>query len=425
MIRARWAAPVLVLPLLFCAEARAFSDPALFAAPAVEGGGAGRYFTGSPADGHSCGVCHRGGASPTVFLDGFPDVTRPGARYDVTVRWDEPDASHAMHLELMNPAGEHPSVELSNADALPLEEHCDGEPDGPPAVYAVDIGARRVLGVEDCGARALSFSFIAPAEPIHVALGVVRSDRSATPEGDGVLELRRVVGSGADAGAGCSFRAPSGDGDAWILGLCAVLSALAVRRRRAGLSLLFFLPGCFQPGIPSDDIQSARADQPPVDAFRHEQDAGTQDACGDAKPTATSSLRFRVRTSAVGGRFSPRNVGAIWLQDGSGAFVKTLERWATTRAKWLITFNAASGGNVVDAVTGATRLSHETHEVAWDLTSAAGCRVAAGDYAIWLELTDKSGPGVTLGIPFVLADPGEDVVTEDTPNFHDMAFSWE
>jgi hypothetical protein len=424
-VRAIGAAPVLVLAMLVPREARAFSDPALFAAPAVEGGGAGRYFTGSPADGHGCGVCHYGGASPSVFLDGLPDVPEPFARYDVTVRWDAPDASHAMHLELMNPAGEHPSVELSNADALPPEARCDSEPDGPPAVYAVDVGARRVLGVQDCGARALSFSFVAPAEPVHLALGLVRSDSSATRDGDGVLELRRVIGSGADAGGGCSFRAPSREGDGFILGLCVGLSAFALRRRRrAAWCLLLALPGCFPPDVPSDYVRSDGADEPPVDLFRHE-GAGTEDACSGGSPGVTSSLRFRVRTSALGGRFAPRNVGAIWVQDGSGAFVKTLEQWGTTRAKWLLAFNAASGGDVVDAITGPTKLSHESHEVTWDLASAAGCTVAAGDYAVWLETTDKSGAGVTLSIPFVLADPGKDILPEETPTFHDMALTWE
>jgi hypothetical protein len=187
--------------------------------------------------------------------------------------------------------------------------------------------------------------------------------------------------------------------------------------------LLLFMLACFQPSIPPDHLQADGVDQPPVEAFRHE-DAGTPDACG-GEPPVTSPMRFRVRTSSVGGRFAPRNVGAIWIQDGSGAFVKTLERWGTTRAKWLIVFNEASGGNVADAITGPTKVSHETHEVTWDLAGAAGCPVAAGDYAVWLELTDRSGAGVTLDIPFVLAHPGEDLLPEDAPNFHDMALLWE
>ncbi len=196
--------------------------------------------------------------------------------------------------------------------------------------------------------------------------------------------------------------------------------------RFGGAPLLFVLlvPACYPPGVSSDYIPSDGADEPPVDTFRPE-DAGAPDACPGGSPAGASALRFRVRTSSVGGKFAPRNVGAIWVQDGAGAFVKTLERWGTTRAKWLLTFNEVSGGDVVDAITGATKLSHETHEVTWDLADTAGCPVAAGDHAIWIELTDRSGAGVTLGIPFVLTHPGEDLLPEDTPTFHDMALLWE
>ncbi|MBK8258542.1 MAG: hypothetical protein IPK82_38515 [Polyangiaceae bacterium] len=231
-IPAAWAASVVLLSALWAGSARAFSDPALFGAPATVGGGAGRHFTGSPADGHGCGVCHGGGAPPVILLDGFPEVTQPGARYDATLRWTSPELSHALHLELMNAAGEHPDIELSNDGALPAEERCEGVPDGAPAVYAVDIGPRRVLGVQDCGARSLSFSFVAPEGPLTLALGVVRSDQSATPDGDGVLEHRRVIPSSAETAGSCAVCGPPHGGEAWVAGLGALILISARRRAR-------------------------------------------------------------------------------------------------------------------------------------------------------------------------------------------------
>ncbi len=197
-----------------------------------------------------------------------------------------------------------------------------------------------------------------------------------------------------------------------------------------GAVLLAFLSGCYDPAVPADYIQGSGVDQPPTDDFARTTtttatQTATSDPCDGEMLAAETTLRFRVRTSSVGGKFAPRNVGAIWIQDGEGAFVKTLERWGTTRAKWLLTFNAASGGNVVDAITGATKVSHETHEVRWNLTNAAGCPVPAGDYAIWLELTDRSGAGVTLDIPIGVPAPPSQVQPEDTPNFHDMSVDWE
>lgn len=225
---ASWA---LVLAALVPGQALAFSDPELFGAPASEGGGAGRFFTGSPADGHACGVCHAGGVAPKVFFDGLPDAGEPGVRHDVTVRWELPELSHAMHLELVNEAGEHPQVELTNAGALPPEERCEGEPDGPAAVYTVDVGARRVLGVQDCGARSLSFSFVAPGGPLRFAAAVVRSNGSATPGGDGVLEVRGVIPSAEGAGGACAFGVPA-PGGGRLAGPGALFGVLAVRARR-------------------------------------------------------------------------------------------------------------------------------------------------------------------------------------------------
>jgi hypothetical protein len=230
-VRTRCALLALALSMLVCAPASGFSDPALFTAAATMGGGDGRFFTGSPADGHSCGVCHSGDVAPGVVFEGLPDFTEPFARYDVTVRWAQPEMSHALQLELMSLTGQHPGVELSNADALPPEARCEGEPDGPSAVAAVDVGTRRVLGVQDCGARALTFSFVASEEPLYFAVGVVRSDRSATPEGDGVLEHRSVLEPLHPSSAGsCSFGASSCAGAGWAFALGALFLQLAFRR---------------------------------------------------------------------------------------------------------------------------------------------------------------------------------------------------
>lgn len=468
-------APAVFAALLFGAleagPALAFSDPVRFAAPAAEGGGAGRHFTGTPEDGFGCGVCHRGALPPSVTLEGFPTRTEPGARYEVTVRWASPELSHALHLELVGATGRHPAVELVNAADPPSEERCEGDPEGAPAVYSVDLGSRRVLGVQDCGATSLSFSFVAPAEPLYLAFGAVRSDGSATPEGDGVLEHRSrvlpgvAVGPGdlpacaaSGAGPGAAPSAPLGSRGTTV-GIAAGLFLAARRRRRpapsarrapdggrsrpgasaeaapspavlaAGAAALVSLPlaatGCFAPDTSDEYILSSGADEPPAHLFEPP-DAGApdaSDACASA-PVTDRALHFRVRTSSVGGKFAPRNVGAIWIEDGAGAFVKTLERWGITRAKWLLTFEEASAGNVVDAITSATKIAHETHEVTWDTNDVAGCPAPEGPHVVRLELTDRSGPGVTHAIPFELVGSPADLFPEETANFHDMALEW-
>jgi hypothetical protein len=182
-----------------------------------------------------------------------------------------------------------------------------------------------------------------------------------------------------------------------------------------GLLLLGFCTACFQPRATDD----ADALAPPVELF--EPDAGDPPVeCDPIDPSPLSALHIEVRTSAFGGRFAPKNVGAIWIEDTAGAYVKTVELWGQTRAKWLVRFQAAASGNVVDAVTGATLLSHGTHEVTWNLTDLDGCEVANQTYQLLLELTDRSGEGASHVVPFDKGVAPADLAPADSSTFHDM-----
>src|SRR5689334_10017683 len=54
------------------------------------------------------------------------------------------------------------------------------------------------------------------------------------------------------------------------------------------------------------------------------------------------SLAVSVTTVSAGGRYSPRNIGAIWISDGSDRFIKTLAIWADKRSKYLKRWNEAT-----------------------------------------------------------------------------------
>lgn len=183
--------------------------------------------------------------------------------------------------------------------------------------------------------------------------------------------------------------------------------------------VLLLSQGCFSPDYSADYVAEEGALRPPVETFGGAPPAPA--VCDDdVYASGLEELRFTVRTSAPGGQFAPRNVGAIWIEEGSGQFVKTLERWGKTRAKWLKAFNAASDGNLVDAVTGATQLAHTTHEVVWDLEDVHACEVPHGSYRVAIELTDRSGAGPTLYVPFVKDDQGSYLMPSDAPTFHDL-----
>ena len=388
-------------------RAAAFSDTAAFAEPAIEGGGGGHYFTGSRRDGHACSVCHSGAEPPALEIRGLPKSFKPGETHEVTIRWDAAKGSHALHLELTTAAGKHAGLELPALDQLPAQSRCEEREDGEPAVFAIDLDERRVLGVQDCGASEMRFTFTAPdARELFFSLGAVRSDGMSTLTGDGVLELRqRLTRDGAEQSASsCAALPRSGGRGVWVFAGIVALLALPRRRARSLLAAALALgaSACMQP---RDDAAPRTTQQSYVDEFAEllgENGGGMGRKASDCPPDPSplERLSLSVRTASGDGRYRPRNVGAFWIEDASGQWVKTLELWGQRRAKWLTRFQAASGGDVVDAVTGPTLSEHEVHELEWDLTAADGCEVENGEYQLRMELTDWSGTGKQYTIPF-------------------------
>lgn len=187
---------LLGLWLLTPSMAAAFSDPALFTESTLQGGGGGRFFTGSPVDGYSCAVCHQGGTTPRVNVIGLPvEGYDAGVTYQIEVRWSEPQVSHALTLEMVNLAGQGAGeVVLTPAERVGPLGRCEQSPDGQVASYLLHTPTRSIVGISDCGAGSLLFNFTAPGDDqIAFAATIVRSDSSGTAEGDGVLELSKIL----------------------------------------------------------------------------------------------------------------------------------------------------------------------------------------------------------------------------------------
>lgn len=174
--------------------------------------------------------------------------------------------------------------------------------------------------------------------------------------------------------------------------------------------------GCFTPGTDVDQIDPGT--EPPGQLFGA--DGGTNGTCGDPAASPLTKLHVVVRTTQFGGRYRPRNVGAIWIETGAGAFVKTIERWGKTRARYLTKWNAASAGNIVDAITSATLNTHITHDRTWDLTDKSSCRIGPGDYRVVMEHTDFNGTGTSIQIPFTKDQAAVTLTPAENSFFHDM-----
>lgn len=223
--------------LFFClaavlgpATATAYSSPALYSAdPARTGGAGGRVFSGSPADGYTCAVCHTGDAPPMPELRGWSGgAYEPGATYQLEIAW--PEEHLGLVLEVTDRAGAPLGTwQLPPSDGVLPDERCAG---GSRAAERIDLAdSRAAIAVGDCGAHLLRAQWTAPDEHIAGALHVaaVIADGDGTPASDGAVV--RALPLGPDEPSGCAVGREGGV--AWLL--------LVVLRRRRGALLLFLL----------------------------------------------------------------------------------------------------------------------------------------------------------------------------------------
>jgi hypothetical protein len=269
---------------LLAGSARAFTEPRTYYDSATNGGGGGRFFTGSPAEGYSCTVCHTGPAKVwPIQITGLPESGYvPGEQYDLTLRWPEL-ADHAEQLREDNdvPPAMSVVVELVaesgvGAGKLELSAPADADEDElclvPPGKIAAQLysvkpdeaakqsgtlcvaeklGQRCVATTLSCGPRALRMRWTAPEDaqgPIWLAGGMVATDEaSGDAKDDNVNTFKRVmlpVGSSAEHAvsrlrSGCSAAGAIRAGDDWARGRCALIAlgalALLLARRQRGL----------------------------------------------------------------------------------------------------------------------------------------------------------------------------------------------
>lgn len=223
-------------------HAHAFSDRERFAAPSGAGGGGGRFFTGSPVDGYGCNVCHQGGTPPQVEIRGLPEEGyAPGRLYDIEVVWQvDPERPVGLQLEFVGRDGRAAGqLLLLKEEQIDVGQRCaSGRSEASD--YEQEATGRKVLGVSACGATHMRFRFGPPNTPdVSFAMSVVSSDKKGSPEGDGTLNVQRVLrrqGEPAPSTANCALSAASParsqrPAPLWLLGVG--LALLLRHRRRA------------------------------------------------------------------------------------------------------------------------------------------------------------------------------------------------
>lgn len=284
-----------VVSVFVPSTARAFTEPRTYYDAPQNGGGGGRFFTGSPAEGYGCSACHTGPAKTwPLEISGLPENGYvPGASYALRLRFDE-FAAHAESLradgeqasmglvaELVSETGEgagkldlSPAMDADGRElcVVPKGQHASqlytvrpGETTREQALHceAESLGQRCIVSTRGCGASELRVTWTAPTQwqgPIWFAAGFVTTERvSGDPREDAVTEIKRVLLPAATMQrysesalkAGCSVggvRArPTESYLGWLMLACALLlvrGAARARRIACALATCAVFLGC-------------------------------------------------------------------------------------------------------------------------------------------------------------------------------------
>jgi hypothetical protein len=326
-------------------EALAYSDPAQFDAPALEAGGGGRFYTGSPADGYTCESCHSGDSQFRVTLSGVPERYVPGATYLIRVDWPESVRHGAALFELTDERGRGAgSLALPPQAEFVDRELC--EPHDPEVLAAVAYRvdrARTIVAAADCGEQAIRAQWTAPAKnvgPVWLSGNVLSSNHDGEWTGDSVTTFSEPIeafGHSLPANeltSVCSVGMPGtreSRGAPWIVAIVVWLVVIGSRRRsqvrraapargrqrarrHAGVSAILFVFGCSTESATSNLADSVliargRAVEPWSDA-QITDGTGPIDGDGSANAAPDAATRDAEMASGAMADAAPLDVDA-------------------------------------------------------------------------------------------------------------------
>lgn len=142
----------------------------------------------------------------------------------------------------------------------------------------------------------------------------------------------------------------------------------------------------------------------------------------------SGTLSVSIKTVTANGKYAPKHILAIWIEDSNGTFVKTrlLRSQNTQYRSYLTQFASATNYsyNTVDATTGATLQSHSTRTVTWDGKDVNENLVADGTYKVCVEFTEKNGSGPYQTYTFTKGPQGQTLSPTNVTNFQNVSIAW-
>lgn len=151
-----------------------------------------------------------------------------------------------------------------------------------------------------------------------------------------------------------------------------------------------------------------------------------QNSVAEAINTSTAgSLNVSVTTNTANGSYAPRNIVAIWVQDNSNKFVKTMLVYAGTRVGHLTNWATATPqGDNTDAITGATQSSHGTRICSWNGTNVSKSLVADGTYTVKFEMTESNTGSNLATYTFVKGPNAVTLTPTNQACFSNISINW-
>lgn len=150
----------------------------------------------------------------------------------------------------------------------------------------------------------------------------------------------------------------------------------------------------------------------------------TTDSTDDTGVKSAGTLSVSTVTSQAGGNYAPKNIVAIWVENSSGEYVKSLLVYADEYKRFLTNWVSNSSYDVTDAVTGATVNNHGTRSCTWDGTDVDGNIVTDGTYRVCMELTDKNSTGNYHYFEFLKDSVSHTLTPTDVTSFGDISITW-
>lgn len=136
-------------------------------------------------------------------------------------------------------------------------------------------------------------------------------------------------------------------------------------------------------------------------------------------------LSVTVTTLTYGGTYAPKHVIAIWVQNKTGVYIKTLLAYAATRKAYLSSWGTATSSiyNTVDAITGATQSTHGTLNCTWNGSNLTGTVLGDDTYNVVMEMTE-GGNNKLLTIPIKKGTTQQIVTPGNVSGFSNITVKW-